>query len=65
MPSNDASLKMNCSVKVKEGAKGKKEGKKKNSCIPCVSPLISCTLKVCQLNPKTLPVTCDFNKGSQ
>lgn len=39
MPSNDASLKMNCSVKVKEGAKGKKEGKKKKQLHPlCVSP---------------------------
>lgn len=38
MPSNDASLKMNCSVKVTEGAKGKKEGKKKTAASPVCLP---------------------------
>lgn len=41
----------------------KEREKEKNSCIPRVSPLILCTLKVCQLNPKTLPVPETSIKG--
>jgi hypothetical protein len=53
---NDASLKINYSVKVTEVGVDKK-GKENLRITPQVSPAVSCTLEVCQLNPQTRPVT--------